>query len=298
MTKFLLAHPDSTTLKALQQALRDLHYDVGVTLEGLDAIDRTLDEKPDALVLGFDLHGLSGLDAARALRAIEPTKDIPILFVAENSEQAAFVARAGLPNVEITVGTKDLEHFREEAQRLLLLKNRPDMIVYEEEDLQAISDPITGLYARHYMLHRLAYEAARSARYKNPVSCLLFGIIGLEDLMERDGTASANQLLVEVGRVLERSVRSTDILGRADKAEFLLVAPQTDERGAHRSATRLRQVAVDHTYTLRPPFDHIDIAVGVASAFGGSVSENLALLARAEGALSEARENKDRVLVG
>ncbi len=298
--KFLIAHPDAMTVSAVEVALRDVHYNARVTHEGLDAIDRALDEKPDAMVLGLDLPGLSGLDVARALRALDPTKDIPILFVARDSEEAATIARAALPQVEVMVGPIDLLSFREEATRLVhARRSLPELLTADSEDhIAAITDPLTGLYSRHYMLHRLAYEAARAARYRTPVACLLFGVEKLDDVIRDLGPGGGDKLLVEMSGLFKRSSRSSDVVGRADKCEFLMVAPQTDEWGAQRTAVRLRVVLREHEYSLPPPYDRQDVAVGYAAALGGSVSENLALLARAEGALAQAESDSEHKIAG
>ncbi|MGB8648160.1 MAG: diguanylate cyclase [Anaerolineae bacterium] len=288
--KFLIAHPDTLTVSAIEVALRDAHYSAHITHEGLDVIDRALDEKPDAIVLGLDLPGLSGLDVARALRALEPTKDIPILFVARDSEEAAAVVRANLPQVQVLMGPIDFLSFREEMARLLRSRRPlPDLLTADSDDhITAITDQLTGLYSRHYMLHRLAYEAARAARYRTPVACLLFGVEKLDDIIRDLGPGSADKLLVEMAGLFKRSSRSSDVVGRGDKCEFLMVAPQTDEWGAQRTAVRLRVILREHYYDFPAPYDRLDMAVGYAAALGGSVSENLALLARAEGALTQA----------
>ncbi len=298
--KFLIAHSDTFIVSAIEVALRDAHYNARVTHEGLDAIDRALDEKPDAIILGLELPGLNGMDVARALRALEPTKDIPILFVARDAEEAATIARAGLPHVEVLVGPIDLVRFREEANNLLRAhRSLPELLAADtDEHLTAITDPVTGLYSRHYMLHRLAYEAARAARYRTPVACLLFGVDKLDQITHDLGPAMADKLLTQMANVFRRSSRASDVIGRGDKCEFLMVAPQTDEWGAQRTAVRLRVVLREQQYDLPAPYNRVDVAVGYAAALGGSVSENLALLARAEGALSRADAEQEHKIMG
>ncbi|MGE5140395.1 MAG: diguanylate cyclase [Rudaea sp.] len=299
--KFLIAHPDTFTVNALELVLRDEHHQARIAREGLDAIDRALDEKPDAIILGLGLPGLSGLDVARALRALEPTRHIPILFVAHDAEEAAAIARAGVPHVDCLVSPVDLLRFREEAERMLN-SNRPlpQLLSTDgEERIAAITDEVTGLYSRHYMLHRLAYEAARAARYKTPLSCLLFGVEDYDALVEKLGYPTGDRVLAQLAAIFRRAGRTVDLVGRSDTAEFLMVAPHTDERGAERTAARLHSIMHDHHFDLPAPFNRINIAVGYASALGGSVAENLALLARAGGALSEARaEGHNKIAEG
>ncbi len=298
--KFLIAHPDTLTLHALEVALRDEHHNLRVAHEGLDAIDRALDEKPDAIVLGVNLPGLNGVDVVRALRALEPTKRIPVLLIADDAEEAVRVAHAGLPLVNCMVGPLDLAAFREESDKLLHARAPvPEPRVGEpDQQLAAISDPVTGLYARHYLVHRLAYEAARSARYQNPLACLLFGVEELAALSEKHGRATSDRLLIEVANVFRRAARVTDVIGRAGDDEFLMVAPHTDANGARHSATRLQRLICEHHFDLPIKHLRINIAVGFAATVGASFADNLALLGRAEAALIQAKEGKEKVIEG
>ena len=298
--RFLIAHPDTQTLHALEAALREDHHSPRVAHEGLDAIDRALDEKPDAIVLGLDLPGLNGLDVVRALRALEPTRRIPVLLIADDAEEAVRVAHAGLPLVNCMVGPLDLAAFRQESEKLLharvpILEPRASE---PDQHLTAISDPVTGLYARHYMLHRLSYEAARSARYQIPLACLLFNLEEVNALTEKYGHASGDRMLIEVASIFRRAARVADVIGRAADDEFLMIAPHTDVNGARQSATRLQRLICEHHFDLPSRHTRLNAAVGFAAAAGASLADNLALLGRAEAALSEAKEGKEKVMEG
>ncbi len=300
MSRFLLAHPDASVLREVERALSDQHHDLRSAKDGLDAIDRALDEKPDAVILGVDLHGLSGLDAARALRALEPTKRIPILFIAENARQALAVNRSGLSLVNCVIGPLDAAQLQEQAERLLHARPQPanHHPANGDEHLHSIIDPVTGLYARHYLLHRLAYEAARSARYHVPLSCILFGVNDFEALVEGLGKARGDRLLIEIAGVFRHSARVSDIVGRAGEDEFLMITPHTDEGGARVSAERLQRLVGEMKADLPPPHSRVSFSCGIAGAPGSSLADNLALLGRAEGALLIAREGQEKIVVG
>ncbi len=85
MKKFLIAHFDHFTRRALETAIRDLGYASEIIQDGLDVVDRTLDDPPDAILLGLTLPGVNGLDIARTLRTLQTTRHIPILFVTDNA---------------------------------------------------------------------------------------------------------------------------------------------------------------------------------------------------------------------
>jgi diguanylate cyclase (GGDEF)-like protein len=299
--KFLIAHPDQTTTRALESVLREEHHGLRVAHAGLDAIDRALDDKPDAIVLGVGLAGLDGLEVARALRALEPTRQIPILFITRDAQEAAIVERAELPLVDCVVGPLDHAHLKEQSVKLLHAHlPAPDLRSTEpDRPLAAITDSLTGLYLRHYLLHRLAYEAARAARYATPLSCILFGVDQYKALVEEEGRTRGNHLLVEIANFFRRSGRAADVIGRAGEDEFLAIAPHTDKVGARILAMRMPRQMSDYDFDLPAKYLPIHISVGYASAMGPSLADNLALLGRAESALLRARtESGEKVAAG
>lgn len=293
--RFLIAHPDAITTRALEIALREEHHTLRLAREGLDAIDRALDYKPDAIILGLGLPGLNGLEVARALRALEPTRQIPILFVAHDAHEAAAVERAGLPLVDCVVGPIDLARFREHSGQLLRasIPSPQSRSVDPDRPLAAISDSLTGLYARHYLLHRLSYEAARASRYSIALSCILFGIDHYKELVETLGRSRGDYLLAEIANLFRRTARASDVIGRATEDEFLMIAPHTDKAGALNCAVRLRKFAREQRFDLPAKYLPLPISIGYASAPGPSLADNLALLGRAEAALLRAKMESD-----
>lgn len=285
----LIAHSDPYTIRAIQIVLRDDGHTFQVARDGLDVIDRALDNAPHALLLGLTLTGLDGLDVARALRALEPTRYLPILFLARNVEQAAEIERAGIGLTDWMVEPLDLAQLRDHLDRML----RPSRTVAPragaEPQLSTIRDPLTGVYERPYILHRLAYEASRAARYHTHLSCILLRVANFPERVEKLGRVAADRLLAELADLLRQTVRGADILGRTRPDEFLIIAPHTDQNGGRQFADRIQQRVADPQWEFAQGDDPVRILVGVAWAPGPNLSENLSLLTRAEAALARAQ---------
>lgn len=299
--KFLIAHPDLSTTYELESILREGRHTLRVSHSGLDAIDRALDDKPDAIILGLGLSGLSGLEVARALRSLEPTRHIPILFITRDEEEAAAVDRLKLPLVDRTAGTKDHDRLHELIEEMLRqqMPSPEPRSVEPDRPLAPITDPLTGMYMRHYLLHRLAYEAARAARYGTPLSCILFGVNRYTPLVQDLGSAKGDHLLIEIANLFRRAGRGADVIGRVGDDEFLVIAPHTDKVGARSLATRVPKLISEHSFDLPAKYLPLHIVAGYASAPGPSLADNLALLGRAEAALLRARvEKSEKVAAG
>jgi diguanylate cyclase (GGDEF)-like protein len=266
----------------------------------LEAVDLALDCQPAAVFLDMHLAHLTGLEVARALRAITPTAQTPIIFLANHPAQAHQIAEARLPYTACLVAPFDAAQIRQCA--IDAPNGAPSGNSRAEAEntwMIALLDPLTRLYHRRYLMHRLAYEAARSARYRTPLSFLLVDVDNLADINHRHGIITGDAVLFEVGEALKRLTRASDIVGRCDTQDFGVLAPQIDEHGAWELATRIVAVISAHHFVLEKLDLHVTVSVGVASVLGSDLTDNLALLARAENALQNAKHaGKNRVEVG
>ncbi len=297
--KFLVASENAATMRDVQGALRGEQCEVIVATDGLEAVDLALDRRPDAILLGVRLAGLAGLDVARALRALDPTEHVPIVFLAENEDESKQAMDAHLTLTDCLTAPFEPAELRARAEAARRTGENVTALLSRGSDvLHTILDPLTRLYHRRYLLHVLAYEAARSARYQTPVSVLLADVDNLKEINQQYGTLSGDNVLVEVGQLLRRTARATDILGRSDTQDFLIVAPQTDAKGVRVLANRIVQTISEHHFIAEKLDLHVTVSVGAACSEGADLSENLALLGRAEGALDRAkRAGKNRLEV-
>jgi diguanylate cyclase (GGDEF)-like protein len=297
--KFLIASTNNAVVREAQAALSAEQHEGIVATDGLEVVDLALDQRPDAIFLGVHLAGLDGLDVARALRAIGQTEHMPIIFLAENKDESrqAIEARLSLTDC-LTAPFEPMELTARAEAALRTGENISALRVRGVDAMLAILDPLTRLYHRRYLLHLLAYEAARSARYKTPLAVLLVDVDNLKEINRQYGILTGDNVLVEVAQWLRKLARATDILGRCDTQDFMILAPQTDQKGARILAMRLSHAISEHHFIAEKLDLHVTVSIGAACAEGPDLSENLALLGRGEGALDRAkRAGKNRVEV-
>jgi diguanylate cyclase (GGDEF)-like protein len=108
----------------------------------------------------------------------------------------------------------------------------------------ALSDPLTGIANRRSLLWRADYEIARHTRSQRTFAVVMLDLDGFKRLNDRFGHAAGDDLLRGVAVTLEHSMRAQDTVARIGGDEFCVLAPETEERGTHTLAARIRQ-AVD-----------------------------------------------------
>jgi diguanylate cyclase (GGDEF)-like protein len=106
---------------------------------------------------------------------------------------------------------------------------------------QAIRDPLTGLFNRHYFNTIIAPELSRSDRYAHPFTVMMIDVDNFRAVNNRFGHLKGDDVLQEVSRFLLDQVREADRVIRYGGDEFLIFMPETEESEATAVASRLRK---------------------------------------------------------
>ncbi len=106
----------------------------------------------------------------------------------------------------------------------------------------AREDSLTGLANRRAWDERLEVELERAARYGTPLSVVVLDIDGFKSVNDSNGHLAGDRLLQSAARSWESMTRGGgDLVARIGGDEFGLLAPGSDELGAHALARRLVQ---------------------------------------------------------
>src|SRR5581483_2923629 len=299
MKRFLVAHADQYTRHALQMAIQDLGYEMETIQDGLDVIDRVLDGKPDAVLLGLSLPGISGLQIARTLRTLQATQQIPILFVTDNAAESTRVLQAALPGVACLQSPFEIGRVREQLMRLVSSSTpeTAERLPAAPTEALFITDPPTGLFSRAYILHRLAYEGARAARYHHDLAVILLGVRNFNEIVKRRGQRGADEIAMDMAGLIRSSIRMVDLVGHISTDEFLVILPNTDLQGAQVLAERLCTILEAALFHANGAPERLKLCAGVAALAPSNLAHNLALYANVDTALQRARAASDTHVV-
>ena len=163
-----------------------------------------------------------------------------------------------------------------------------------KKHMEAITDPLTGLYNRAAYVQALEKAWMKWEQEKIVSTMLVWDIDHFKMINDRHGHAAGDKVLQSVARKLEAGVRKGDMLARFGGEEFvmLLVDKSLDE-GAQ-LAERIRQIISSTDFTYKNQALHVTISCGVASFVGKDTPTSL--FERADKALYRAKHNgRDRV---
>ncbi len=94
----------------------------------------------------------------------------------------------------------------------------------------AISDPLTGVFNRHYLQFFLKSEIKRMKRYKRPIAFLMIDVDRFKEINDRYGHQDGDRVLKAVADILQDELRSSDILVRYGGDEFLAILLETNSK--------------------------------------------------------------------
>jgi diguanylate cyclase (GGDEF)-like protein len=161
---------------------------------------------------------------------------------------------------------------------------------------QTIRDPLTSLYNRRFLYDYLQRELIRAGRERAPLAVMMIDLDHFKQLNDRAGHQAGDQVLAEMGALLERHIRGSDIACRYGGEEFALVLPGATLDGARRRGEEIRSAIRGERARLRGITASLGIALYPEHAGDAEV-----LLRAADEALYDAKaagRNRVRVFAG
>jgi diguanylate cyclase (GGDEF)-like protein len=171
---------------------------------------------------------------------------------------------------------------------------------HRDLEMMAITDVLTGLANRRYLMARAEEECARIRRQrgrdpaKAGVGFIMADIDGFKAVNDTHGHLVGDDILRSVADRIRRVTRRYDIVGRYGGDEFLVVVPGTDFDETGSVAERLWQTVRDEAFAIDGSTARITVSVGFTCAEGDDVQ---AALKRADEALYRAKNaGRDRIV--
>jgi two-component system cell cycle response regulator len=161
---------------------------------------------------------------------------------------------------------------------------------YQRSLSLALTDELTGLYNRRYLLAHLDELIDRVNHDHMSAAILLFDIDHFKQVNDTYGHAAGDDVLRELASRTMNSVRSVDLVARLGGEEFVVVMPDTDSIIATAVAERLRLAVAREPFTIGAGGVKVAVTVSIgvtAGAEGGDFRERL--LKRADDALYDAK---------
>ncbi|MCG8619825.1 MAG: GGDEF domain-containing protein, partial [Desulfobacterales bacterium] len=188
------------------------------------------------------------------------------------------------------------------ADRIRLLQKEKDELRRSERRFrkEAITDEMTGLFNRRYLLETLGREIRRAQTDQNPLSLLILDVDNFKQFNDTFGHPEGDKVLKALAEVLFQQVREKDSPCRYGGEEFVVVLPHTGRSAALGVAERIRESFAAHVF--QPDADGtgsqnitVTVSIGLAELRVGENGQEF--IRRADKALYSAKtQGKNRVV--
>lgn len=237
--KICLINYTKTTMKPIEDLAQELNLQV-IIADPENAINIIKDEGPSVVLINW--INSSTLDLSLSIRQIKlkngyihiiitGTKDITeelFMCISESADDYFFMPFSKNElMIKLHLAAKNIEL----NNRVTTTKRK--LIMHAKED------PVTGVLNRRALLDEILNEMGRAAR-KDEFSCtIMINLINYDKMLTKSGHRALDAFMAEFSRILKKSVRPYDKLGRYDSGRFLIFLPNTNSINAKVVAKRI-----------------------------------------------------------
>lgn len=151
-------------------------------------------------------------------------------------------------------------------------------------------DPLTGIFNRRYFENQLSKELQRASRYEHNLTVLFIDIDHFKRVNDEFGHQFGDQVLIELSQIIERSLRSVDVIARYGGDEFVILLPETRKEAAQKTALRLLTAVRNHDFFKgNMKVKDLGVSIGIA-AFPEDAGGTYEMIRKADVALYQAKK--------
>jgi diguanylate cyclase (GGDEF)-like protein len=156
-----------------------------------------------------------------------------------------------------------------------------------------VLDDHTGLFNSRHLKRALEGEVIRATRFGHPVSLIFFDLDHFKMVNDSHGHQAGSRVLFEVGKMLLKTLRSTDVPVRYGGDEFVVLMPETSKDQAIAAARRIGKEISETPFLTEEKFGPLRLtaSLGVA-AFPDDAHDPDTLLKKADDAMYKVKAER------
>lgn len=162
--------------------------------------------------------------------------------------------------------------------------------IKEELQIQAVTDPLTKLANRRYVLEQAQKEIKKAQRSDAPLSLIMLDLDSFKNINDDYGHHTGDEVLEQLAVLLKETCRESDIISRFGGEEFLLILPATDLEGAITNARKICAAVAQKVFTTTAGEIQLTASLGVTQ-WGRDETEISGGINRADKALYQVKKN-------
>ena len=126
-------------------------------------------------------------------------------------------------------------------------------------------DELTGLYNQNYFMDSLRREISKAARYDIGLELCMMDFDHEKKINQIYGHTAWDMVIAEVGKILKKSVRESDLICRFSHDKFAVILPNTQPEEAKTACERFRGMVENYEFRYNSSQFQVNMSMGIAS---------------------------------
>lgn len=241
------------------------------------------------------LKGVIYLENNLAFHVFSPER-IQVLDVLA-SQAAISLENAQLFDTVKTTENK-LRQFNIELEKRVEERTSELKTAYNQIQILANTDPLTGLSNRRSMMDKIKLELVRFKRSGKPFALVIADIDHFKSINDRFGHDCGDHVLVTLAKIMVDALREEDGVARWGGEEFLFLLPETGADGALTAMEKIRMIICENTFQFTNISLNLSMTFGI-SVYDGKGTDMEGYLKQADNALYLGKNSgRNRVVLG
>lgn len=183
-------------------------------------LDAIIDFNPDLVLMDMYMPHCTGRELATVIRQQESYASLPIVFLSAEADLNKQLAAMSLGGDDFL--TKPIEPDHLVAAVQIRAKRYRELRSYMD------TDSLTGLLNHAKIEEHLEIEIARAQRTQSQLIYAILDIDHFKSVNDTYGHAVGDKVIKSLSRLLQQSLRKTDVIGRYGGEEFVVILGNTD----------------------------------------------------------------------
>ena len=138
--------------------------------------------------------------------------------------------------------------------------------LYQKMAELVVTDDLTKLFNTRYLNRTIETEIQRSNRYKTSISLIFIDIDYFKNINDQHGHLIGSKILVELGQLIIKCLRSIDIVARYGGDEFTVIFPKSNMKESEIAVKKIQEKILSEDFICPKSGKKISVSVSAGTA--------------------------------
>jgi two-component system cell cycle response regulator len=221
----------------------------------------------DIITVSLNLAGEDGLRLCSHLRSNERTRAVPILMVGEEADMKRIAQGLEIGAHDYILRPVDRNELLARVRTQIRRKRYQDRLRnnYETSLSLALTDSLTGLFNRRYLMVHLEKLIKKNCESKKALCVLMLDIDHFKKINDTHGHQVGDEVLKTFAERVTQRLRSFDLVARLGGEEFVVILPDISLDMAMQVAERLRVGIAREPFNTSSPHGPVSVSVSIGA---------------------------------